>query len=66
MFSYSKETGERVPPKERPGISGSPCYVVRSNLSVELVGFATQESQLKTLRFSLASFIQPDGMIKKP
>jgi len=65
MFSISKESGAKTPPKARPGISGSPCYVVRPNLSIELVGFATQEAY-ELLRFTLASLINSDGTIKRP
>jgi len=65
MFTYSKEPRDTVPARDRGGISGAPCFVVRPNLGIELVGFATQEA-LELLRFSLASFINPDGTIKRP
>jgi hypothetical protein len=64
----------RLKPKEKKrsteqdadygGISGSPCFVVRQNLSLDLVAFATSHG-LSVLRFTLARYLNADGTLKK-
>jgi hypothetical protein len=64
----------RLKPKEKQGndkknadyggISGSPCFVVRHNISLELVAFATSHG-LDVLRFTLARYLNGDGTLKK-
>jgi hypothetical protein len=48
----------------RGGISGSPCFLVRQNLLLQLVGFATSEA-LNVLRFTLARCLNADGTLKR-
>ncbi len=46
------------------GISGSPCFLVRRDRPVHLLGFANSIS-MRILRFTHASCLNPDGTIKK-
>lgn len=46
------------------GISGSPCFLVRRDRPVHLLGFANSIS-LKILRFTHASCLNSDGTIKR-
>jgi hypothetical protein len=46
------------------GISGSPCFLVRDNRPVRLVGFATDDWQ-NSLWFIHARCLNPDGTINK-
>jgi hypothetical protein len=46
------------------GISGSPCFLVRRNLLLQLVAFATSEA-LNVLRFTLAGCLNADGTLRR-
>lgn len=46
------------------GISGSPCFLVRTGAMPQLVGFATS-SALRILRFTHASCLNSDGTINR-
>jgi hypothetical protein len=47
------------------GISGSPCFVVRENKTIRLVGFATgyAPNNINRLSFTYASYIKSNGTI---
>jgi hypothetical protein len=42
VMTYGEKPGPRKP---LPGVSGSPCYLLRPNMTMELVAFASEEGQ---------------------
>jgi hypothetical protein len=52
-----------LPPNELAGISGSPCFLVRENFPIQLVGFATKVS-MNLLSFTHARCLNHDGTFK--
>jgi hypothetical protein len=58
---YSEKNVGRSP---YPGISGSPCFLIRDRKPPYLVGF-TSHIIYDTLSFTHARFLQPDGCIKR-
>jgi hypothetical protein len=50
-------------PDELAGISGSPCFLVRDNSPIQLVGFAIKVF-MNLLSFTHARCLNPDGTIK--
>lgn len=61
-FFYSDVTNLNKTADDFGGISGCPCFAVRENRPLKLVGFATGFA-LKRLSFTYASRIRPDGRI---
>jgi hypothetical protein len=47
------------------GISGAPCFFVRDDEQIRLVGFTTgyAPNNMNSLSFTYAKFIRPDGTI---
>ena len=68
-LSRAKEVRYREPEQpdqESPhgGISGSPCFLVRSDQPLQLVAFATEEA-MQILRFTRARCLNPDGTLSR-
>jgi hypothetical protein len=56
--------GDQVPDMDFGGISGSPCFLVRPNATLRLVGFA-KEGALKMLKLTRVSCLNADGTITR-
>ena len=61
-FFYSNVANLNKTADDFGGISGCPCFVVRENKPLKLVGFTTGYA-LNRLSFTYASRIRPDGKI---
>jgi hypothetical protein len=48
---------------ELGGTSGSPCFLIRKDFPIQLVGFVTK-SAMNLLHFVSARCLNPDGTIK--
>lgn len=64
MKRLKRRSEDEGPENEYGGISGSPCFLVRRDLQVELVAF-TIEKGLNILKFTLARCLSPDGTIRR-
>lgn len=62
-FRFLSDTSNlRYSPKQFGGISGCPCFLVREDRPIHLVGFATS-FMLSNLQFVHARCLRPDGTI---
>jgi hypothetical protein len=62
---YTKMGAIGLGPEDYGGISGAPCFLVREDQQIRLVGFATgyAPNAMNSLSFTYVNFIRPDGTI---
>jgi hypothetical protein len=61
----SNITSLNLTPDELGGISGSPCFLVRNNFPIQLVGFVTKTA-MNLLHYTSARCLNLDGTINGP